>query len=108
LPVGSPGRESSRLIEDAVKQLEKMFGPAAANPLDVIVKDWADDIDTATRADNASGNHPQYGISPAVAALAEQGLLFASTEMAQQFGGFIEGALEAAQATLQQLQGTIE
>jgi monoamine oxidase len=103
LPAGSPARESSRLIEDAVKQLEKMFGPEAANPLDVIVKDWAEDIDTATPADNASGHHPQYGISPAIAALAERGLWFSSTEMAQQFGGFIEGALEASQATLQQL-----
>jgi monoamine oxidase len=108
LPAGSPGREPARLIEDATRQLEQMFGPEAANPLDVIVKDWAEDIDTATPADNASGHHPQYGISPAVAALAEQGLLFASTEMAQQFGGFVEGALEAAQATLQQLQGAIE
>jgi monoamine oxidase len=105
LPVGSPARESSRLIEDAVKQLERMFGQAAANPLDVIVKDWAEDIDTATPADYAAGHHPQYGMPPAIAALAEQGLLFASTEMAQQFGGFVEGALEASQATLQQLQG---
>jgi len=103
LPTGSPGREPARLIEDGVRQLEQMFGPAAANPLDVIVKDWADDIDTATPADSANGHHPQYGISPAIAALAGQGLWFASTEMASQFGGFIEGALEASQATLQQL-----
>jgi monoamine oxidase len=72
-----------------------------ANPLYIIVKDWAEDIDTATRADHASGHHPQYGMSLAVAALAQQGLLFASTEMAQQFGGFVEGALEASQITLQ-------
>jgi monoamine oxidase len=103
LPMGSPGREPARLIEDAIRQLEQMFGPEAANPLDVIVKDWADDIDTATPADHANGHHPQYGISPTIAALAEQGLWFASTEMASQFGGFIEGALEASQATLQQL-----
>jgi monoamine oxidase len=103
LPTGSPGREPARLIEDATRQLEQMFGPEAANPLDVIVKDWANDIDTATPADNASGHHPQYGISPAIATLAEQGLWFASTETASQFGGLIEGALEASQATLQQL-----
>jgi len=103
LPVGSPGRESSRLIKDAVNQLVQMFGPDAADPLDVIVKDWAEDIDTATPADYASGHHPQYRTTPAIAALAEQGLWFASSEMASQFGGFIEGALEASQATLQQL-----
>jgi monoamine oxidase len=104
LPVGSPARASSRLIEDALKQLGRMFGPPGANPLDVIVKDWAEDRDTATPADDASGHHPQYGVSPAIAALAQRGLLFASTEMASQFGGFIEGALEASQATLQQLE----
>jgi len=103
LPAGSPARDSARLIEDAITQLQQMFGAPAANPLDVIVKDWAADIDTATSADNASGHHPQYGTSPAIAALAEQGLLFSSTEMANQFGGFVEGALEAAQATLSQL-----
>lgn len=103
LPAGSPARDSARLIEDATRQLEQMFGGPAANPLDVIVKDWAEDSDTATSADNASGHHPQYGISPALAALAEQGLLFTSTEMANQFGGFVEGALEAAQATLRHL-----
>jgi len=103
LPSGSPARDPAQLIEDATKQLEQMFGAAAAKPLDVIVKDWAEDIDTATSADNASGQHPHYGTSPAIAALAEQGLLFTSTEMANQFGGFVEGALEAAQATLLQL-----
>jgi monoamine oxidase len=38
-----------------------------------------------------------------MAALARKGLLFASTEMAPQFGGFIEGALEAARGALARL-----
>jgi monoamine oxidase len=104
LPVGSPVRAEPRLVEDALQQLERMFGPPGANPLDVIVKDWAEDIDTATPADNAGGHHPQYGVPPAIAALAQRGLWFASTEMANEFGGFIEGALEASHATLQQLE----
>ena len=33
----------------------------------------------------------------------KEGLLCASTEMAPQFGGFIEGALEASQAVLERL-----
>ena len=41
---------------------------------------------------------------PAMAALADKGLLFASSEMAPQYGGFIEGALEASQHALQQLK----
>jgi len=35
-----------------------------------------------------------------MASLAPKGLLFASTEMAPQFGGIIEGALEAAEGVL--------
>ena len=103
IPANSPARARRRLIDDATKQLERMFGPALANPLDVIVKDWAEDTATATPADNATISHPQYGISSSIAALADQGLLFASTEMASQFGGFIEGALEASETALQQL-----
>jgi monoamine oxidase len=38
-----------------------------------------------------------------MATLADKGLLFASTEVAPQFGGFIEGALEASQAVLERL-----
>ena len=103
IPVNSPARARSRLIDDATQQLERMFGPALANPLDVILKDWAEDSATATPADNATISHPRYGMPSSIAALADQGLLFASTEMASQFGGFIEGALEASETAFQQL-----
>ena len=103
LPVGAPMRESAPLIQAATRQLEKMFGPEAAQPLDVLFKDWAHDDYTATTADSATTSHPQYGTPAALAALAQQGLLFASTEMAPQFGGFVEGALEAAENVLRQL-----
>ncbi len=103
IPADSPARRKARLLDDATQQLQRMFGPAAANPLDAIVKDWAEDIETATPADNATTHHPQYGTSAAIAAVADKGLLFASTEMASQFGGFVEGALEASQTALQQL-----
>jgi monoamine oxidase len=100
----SPLREPSRLIADAVQQLEKMYGDAAASPLDVIVRDWALERFTATDADRMIAQHPHYGLPPGIALLANRGLLFASSEMAPQFGGFIEGALEAAQIVLQKLQ----
>jgi len=103
IPANSPARTRSRLINDATQQLERMFGPALAKPLDVILKDWADDSATATPADNATISHPQYGMPSSIAAVADQGLLFASTEMASQFGGFVEGALEASATALQQL-----
>ena len=103
LAAGSALREPARLIGDAVRQLEKMYGAAAATPLDVVYQDWAAEKFTATEADQIIAQHPPYGLPPGMAALAPKGLLFASTEMAPQFGGFIEGALEAAQGALSRL-----
>ena len=103
LPVGAPMRAAAPLIEAATTQLQKMFGPEAAAPLDVLLKDWAQDEHTATAADSAATSHPQYGTPASLAALAQQGLVFASSEMATQFGGFVEGALEAAENALRHL-----
>lgn len=103
LPAGAPMRASAPLIQAATRQLEKMFGPEAAQPLDVLLKDWADDAYTATPADSATTSHPQYGTPASLAALADQGLVFAATELAPQFGGFVEGALEAAENALRLL-----
>ena len=103
LAAGSALREPSRLVGDAVRQLERMYGAAAANPLDVVLQDWAAEQFTATAADQIITQHPAYGLPPGMAALAPKGLLFASTEMAPQFGGFIEGALEAADWVLRRL-----
>ena len=102
LPAGSALREPSQLINDAVRQLEKMYG-AAAKPIDVTLKDWAEEEFTATDADQVVSQHPTYGLPPGMATLADKGLLFASTEIAPQFGGFIEGALEASRDVLARL-----
>jgi monoamine oxidase len=99
----SPQRESSRLITDAVKQLEILYGTDAATPLDVCLMDWSLEPFTATPADQMTAQHPRYGMPPAMAALADTGLLFASSEMGSQFGGFVEGALEASQQALARL-----
>lgn len=97
---GSPLRQPARLAEAACAQLERLFGAAAASPADVQIKDWSADPYTATPQDQLSTNHPSYGMPASLARLAGQGLLFASTEMAHGFGGFIEGALEAAENAL--------
>lgn len=103
LAAGSAAREPSRLVGDALRQLEKLYGAAAANPLEVVYLDWAREKFTATAADQIIAQHPPYGMPPGMARLAQKGLLFASTEMASQFGGFIEGALEAAEGVLGRL-----
>lgn len=105
LAPGSPRREGSRLAIDALAQLQRLYGARAAEPLDVILQDWALEAYTATPADQLTSHHPRYGMPPGMAALADRGLLFASSEMAPQFGGFIEGALESAQIALARIRG---
>lgn len=81
----------------AIAQLTRLFGPAAAAPHAVSLIDWAKEPFTATTDDAAAPSaHPAYGPSPALSALAKDGLIFASTELAPEHGGFVEGALAAA------------
>ena len=103
IPSGSPLRQKQTLIQKTKQQLANMFGREAGDPVDVIIKDWAEDEFTATQSDQVIGGHPQYGMPHPISTLSEKGLLFASTEMATEFGGFIEGALEAAESALLKL-----
>jgi monoamine oxidase len=107
VPTHSPERESSVLIESAIKQLERLFGPQAANPVDVFFQDWALEAFTATKEDALSGHHPNYGLTSNIKALQAGGIYFSSTETSPQSGGFIEGALEAAEDTVQSIVASL-
>lgn len=78
----------------ALAQLGRLFGPGAATPDEVIVKDWSTDLATATPADqNPPARHPAYrGLPPT------ERMIFAGSEAASEDGGFLEGALAAAEA----------
>lgn len=83
----------------AVAQLARLFGPDAATPKDVFVKDWATDPATATPADlTQRAGHPTYRAIPR-----HGRVTFAGTEAASQNGGFLEGALAAADAAFESL-----
>jgi len=83
-------------------QLARLYGPQAASPAQLIIKDWADDPHTATKADLAPlYAHPRYGLPPATAGLWDGRLLLSGTETAPEFGGYLEGALEAAEHAAQ-------
>ena len=87
------------------EQLVRLFGPKAASPKQLYVKDWATDPYTATQADQAPlYAHPHYGLPHSVACLQDNHLLFSGTEAATGFGGYLEGALEAAENTLKILE----
>ncbi|WP_299284750.1 FAD-dependent oxidoreductase [uncultured Tateyamaria sp.] len=106
--IGIPPQE--RLDEQALRpriiaQLERLFGPKAARPNELYLKDWARDPFTATDRDQAPMTaHPTYGIHQAMLDHWDGRLLFGGTEVATHFGGYLEGALEAAEAVFLNLQ----
>lgn len=85
---------------EALEQLERLFGPEAARPTRVLIQDWSKDAMTATVADhNPPSVHPEYRAIPS------QGRIhFAGTETATLNGGFLEGALEAAETVFATLE----
>lgn len=83
----------------AIAQLARLFGPQAAAPEAVLIKDWSDDPATATPADKTPpAGHPTYRRQPST-----DRLIFAGTESAPEDGGFLEGALASAEAAYSSL-----
>jgi len=100
--VGVPADSRSKLCQSlkqmAVDQLIRLFGQQAEHPSQLILEDWAQNSLISTPADHTNvGAHPIYGRPPALNGLWQGALSFASTEMAEGFGGFMEGALEAGE-----------
>jgi monoamine oxidase len=78
----------------AIAQLARLFGQYAATPDDIFIKDWSTDPATATEADlTPPSEHPTYNALPTT-----RRLIFAGTETSPDNGGFLEGALAAAEA----------
>lgn len=107
--IGVPpeGRTDTDALRAAViAQFGRLFGPQATTPRQLYLRDWAFDPFTSVAADKAPlFAHPTYGIPQALNDLWEAQLVFAGTEVAPQFGGYIEGALEAAENALAQVTG---
>ncbi|WP_259991444.1 NAD(P)/FAD-dependent oxidoreductase [Sulfitobacter sp. S190] len=91
-------RDRAALQRQVIAQLGRIFGPDALSPLDVTIMDWATEPCTATPSDHRPlAAHPSYGMPPELRDLWDGRLVLAGTEVATGFGGFIEGALEAAE-----------
>ncbi|MCW8808355.1 MAG: FAD-dependent oxidoreductase [Rhodanobacter sp.] len=85
------------LVRLALAQLERVFGPRAAAPQAVHLKDWTEETCTATPADAApSAGHPAYP-QAALPSPWNGRVHLAGSEFAGDFGGYLEGALEAAE-----------
>lgn len=90
--------DAATLRSACVAQLVRLFGPEAGNPKQVFLKDWAADPLTATPLDSAPMYaHPTYGGLPSMQGLWGGQLHLGGTEVAPTFGGYLEGALEAAE-----------
>jgi len=94
-------QDKGALRAQILAQLARLFGPRAADPAELFLRDWAAEPYTATAADSLPLRaHPAYGMPRSLAGLWDNRLFFAGTEVAPQWGGYVEGALEAAEAVL--------
>jgi monoamine oxidase len=93
------------LRNQLTKQLIRLFGPKAGAPAQLYIKDWAFDPYTSTKADLAPMYaHPTYTMPTSLTQLWDTHLQFSGTEVAPEFGGYLEGALEAAENVIETLE----
>ncbi|MBL8434647.1 MAG: FAD-dependent oxidoreductase [Zoogloea sp.] len=85
------------IVEAAVRQLARLFGPEAGAPRATLFKDWAADPFTATADDAQAGEHPVSGGLAAAPAEWRQRLWLAGSEAARRDAGYLAGAVEAAE-----------
>lgn len=92
-----------QILELVIEQLTKLYGPAAANPIGLLYKDWSTDSETAVEKDSTPlDSFPEYG---PLENLDEWGdsILFSSTETSAYQGGHMEGALRSAEKVVNQV-----
>ena len=85
-------------------QLNRLFGPQAATPVQIQIKDWASDRFTATPDDaEPLFEHPDYGHRYLELDYWNDKLFFSGSETSRQAGGYMEGALQSAERVLKAL-----
>lgn len=81
-----------------IQHLSELFGPAAANPTQILLQNWHQEPFTSTLLDaNPLQTHPIYSHPWLQLDQWEDRLFFCGSETASHFGGYMEGALDAAQ-----------
>ncbi len=91
-------RTGDRLNEAILAQLAVLFGSEAARPMAFFYQDWAQERFTATMYDQPPMYaHPRYGAPAGKTSIWDAAVHFAGTETAPMSGGYLEGALEAAE-----------
>jgi monoamine oxidase len=99
------GREA--LMQQSLAQLVRMFGSEAAKPLWTSVQDWAQEPLTAAKEDQRPlSYHPMYEVAQVPSQWAQR-VWLAGTERSPNYGGYLEGALEAAELAVKGLLGSL-
>lgn len=98
--------DAPTLMSRVCAQLGRLFGPRAAVPMRVLIQDWATEPLTATVADAVPlYEHPSYQPLDIREGVWANRLLFAGTEVAPEQGGYLEGAVGAAERAIAQIPG---
>lgn len=104
VPFAVRGGQEAAVKDAALAQLARAFGSPALHPRKVVLQDWASEPETSTLRDHAPPtHHPAYGLPRELANLSDGRIRLASTEVAPEFGGFLEGALSIAQSLAAEL-----
>ena len=87
-------------LDDLVRaQLEAMYGAPAGDPLELLILDWSRDPHVATDADaDPPPGHSSYAPLTAPLGAWEGALWLSGSEVAPSEGGYVEGAVVAAEA----------
>jgi monoamine oxidase len=107
--VGLPAvqrRQHPHLTEEILTQLARIFGAQASLPAAFFYRDWAQEPFTATGYDQPPMyEHPLYQPPAGRTAIWDDTLLFSSTETSTHHGGYLEGALAAAERAAAGIRG---
>ncbi len=108
--IGVPAIHRDReeqLIEAILGQLAVLYGRAAGRPSAFFYQDWAREPFTATRYDQPPMyEHPLYHPPNGRTSLWDGIVHFAGTETADRHGGYLEGALTAAERAVMSMSHT--
>ena len=88
-----------QLQQEILKQLSDCFGDAAANPVDLVIQDWALNTHIVTDLDlSETQQHPDVGPKILTENHLNGRIRFAVSEMSNRSPGLIEGALVAGES----------
>lgn len=93
--------------QEIVAQLVEIFGPQAAEPLDVIIQDWRREEFTTPPGGEQLTAYQAYGHDLYAEAAMDGRLHWSSTETAHQSPGHIEGAISAAHRAVKNILKTL-